>query len=335
MSYTLGLVNHLSAAKLNNAARVLWSYYRSRRLGRSVISGLPYSMSIEPTTACNLGCTECPSGLRQFSRDTGTLDLKFFNEVMEQVSPHLIYLTLYFQGEPFINQQFFDMVKVASNKNIFTSTSTNGHFLDEKRVEKTIESGLDRLIISIDGTDQETYEQYRVNGDLEQVIDGVERLEKMKKQEGKGPYTEIQFIVFRHNEHQVADMKKLFRKLGSNKLSFKTAQVYDYNSKEEIIPINEKFARYARDEEGKLKIKNKLLDHCWRMWHSCVVTWDGNVVPCCFDKDASHQLGNMKDRSFRDIWFGEDYQNFRNKILKSRSEIDICANCTEGTKVWI
>lgn len=70
------------------------------------------------------------------------------------------------------------------------------------------------------------------------------------------------------------------------------------------------------------------------MWHSCVITWDGKVVPCCFDKDAHFVLGDLKEQTFKEIWFGEKYNHFRKSLLKSRSEIEICKNCTEGTKVW-
>ena len=77
-----------------------------------------------------------------------------------------------------------------------------------------------------------------------------------------------------------------------------------------------------------------MLDHCWRLWHTCVITWDGKVVPCCFDKDASHPMGSLAEQDFDTIWKGTAYQQFRGALLRSRSEIDICQNCTEGTKVW-
>ena len=70
------------------------------------------------------------------------------------------------------------------------------------------------------------------------------------------------------------------------------------------------------------------------MWQSCVITWDGQVIPCCFDKDASHSMGSVMEKSFKEIWFSKLYQNFRNALLHSRSEIEICKNCTEGLKVW-
>ena len=70
------------------------------------------------------------------------------------------------------------------------------------------------------------------------------------------------------------------------------------------------------------------------MWHSCVITWDGLVVPCCFDKDAEYRQGDLKTETFAQLWRGPKYQNFRNSLLKGRDQIEMCRNCSEGTKVW-
>ena len=70
------------------------------------------------------------------------------------------------------------------------------------------------------------------------------------------------------------------------------------------------------------------------LWHDPVITWDGMVAPCCFDKDAQHKMGNLKEKSFKEIWKNGEYTRFRTQLLKGRKNIDICANCSEGTKVW-
>ena len=296
---------------------------------------MPISISIEPTTTCNLGCPECPSGLRQFTRDTGNLKSDFFRQIIDELAPTLTYLTFYFQGEPYINPKFLDMVEYANKKNIYTATSTNGHYLNDKNAKRTIESGLDRLIISIDGTTQEVYEQYRKNGKLEEVLAGTRRvLEWKKKIKSKTPHVIFQFLVVRPNEHQIDDAKALAKEYGVDEIRFKTAQIYDYKDGHPLIPTIEKYARYYQKEDGTYDVKNKLDDHCWRMWNSCVITWDGKVVPCCFDKDAKHQFGDLKEATFKEIWNNDNYRNFRASLFRSRSEIDICKNCSEGTKVW-
>jgi radical SAM protein with 4Fe4S-binding SPASM domain len=110
--------------------------------------------------------------------------------------------------------------------------------------------------------------------------------------------------------------------------------VYDYENGNPLIPTIEKYSRYKRLSNGKFVVKSSLDNHCWRMWSGAVVTWDGKVVPCCFDKDATHEMGNLSKEDFKSIWKGKAYAMFRKQLLKGRKEIDICKNCSEGTKVW-
>lgn len=331
----LNVATKLSVKKAWNASSILRSYYHSRITGLPSISGLPISISVEPTTSCNLRCPECPSGLRSFTRPTGMLQQDMFKNTIEQLKDTLTYLTFYFQGEPYLHPQFLDMVKYASSNGIYTATSTNAHYLKDDIARQTVESGLDRLIISIDGTSQDTYESYRVGGDLSKVIEGTKSIIAWKRKlKSRTPHVIFQFLVVRPNEHQVPEVYALADQLGVNQVVLKTAQIYEYEKGSDLIPLQEKYSRYRKLDNGLYAIKNNFDSHCWKMWHSCVVTWDGKVVPCCFDKDSHFVLGNLKEQSFKEIWFGEQYQAFRASILKSRSEIEICKNCTEGTKVW-
>lgn len=296
---------------------------------------MPMALSIEPTTACNLACPECPSGLKMFSRPTGNLQMELNKKIINELSPWLLYINYYFQGEPFIHPHFLEMVRYAASKRIFTSASTNAHFLDDETARKTVESGLDRLIVSIDGTSQDTYQQYRINGDLRKVVEGTKNIVRWKKTlRSKTPHLIFQFLVVRPNEHQVDDVFALAKELGVDEVRIKTAQVYQYENGNPLIPENEAYSRYRKNSDGTYSLKNKLQNHCWRMWSSSVITWDGKVVPCCFDKDATHRLGDLKNQSFRSIWNSVDYLSFRKAVLRSRKEIDICSNCSEGSKVW-
>ena len=335
LSNNIQLLRKLSFKKLFNAFKVWVSYYISKNTKKVSSIGFPISMAIEPTTSCNLRCPECPSGLRQFTRPIGMLEPTFFKKTIDEVYRELIYLTFYFQGEPYLNPNFLDMVRYASDKGIYTSTSTNAHYLNKEQARKTVESKLDRLIISIDGTTQETYEQYRIGGTLRKVIDGTKHMIEAKRElKSNTPHIVFQFLVVKPNEHQLNDVQLLAKELGVDEVVFKTAQVYDFENGNPLIPENIKYSRYKKNADGTYSIKNKLLNQCWRMWSSCVVTWDGVVVPCCFDKDAKHQLGDLKKESFKELWKSDKYRGFRQAILKSRQEIDICKNCSEGTKVW-
>jgi radical SAM protein with 4Fe4S-binding SPASM domain len=331
----INLLSKLNGRRIGNALKLLSSYYVSRALKRNIHLGKPLSMEIEPTTSCNLRCPQCPSGLREFTRNTGMLNLDLYKKIIDELHPELVWLILYFQGEPFLNKQFLEFVKYASEKNIYTATSSNAHYFTDEVAEATVKSGLDRLIISIDGVTQESYAKYRIGGKIEKVLEGTQKLVYWKKNlRSKTPHIIWQFIAFKHNEHEIPLIKKMAKEIGVDELGIKTAQIYDYQTSNELIPDNEQLSRYKKNEEGSYEIKNKLLNQCWRMWRGSVITWDGLVVPCCFDKDATHRFGDVSNNSFSSIWQGEAYNNFRTAILKSRKEIDICTNCTEGTKVW-
>jgi radical SAM protein with 4Fe4S-binding SPASM domain len=331
----LNLLSKLTFRRVWNGMKVWSSYYWSKWTRKPVQWGYPVSISFEPTNFCNLRCPECPSGLRSFTRPTGMLQRDFFRETIDDLHRELLYLVFYFQGEPYLNPNFLDMVQYASQKKIYTATSTNAHYLTDENARRTIESGLDRLIISIDGTTQEVYEQYRVGGQLQKVLDGARNIVRWKREmKSKKPFVVFQFLVVKPNEHQIEDVKRLGREIGVDDVWFKTAQIYDYeNDPNQLIPTREEYSRYKRTSEG-VRFKGKLQNQCWRLWHDPVITWDGLVAPCCFDKDAQYRMGNLRQQSFREIWQNGEYRQFRSRILKGRKEIDICANCSEGTRVW-
>ncbi len=325
----------ITVRRMRNAYRIWHSFRKARKTRNPAIQGMPFSISMEPTTACNLRCPECPSGLRAFTRPTGNLKEGFFKRVIDELADDLWALTFYFQGEPFINPRFLEMANYASEKGIYTNTSTNGHFLTDAKAEETVRSGLSRLIISIDGTDQDTYSAYRREGTLSTVIEGAERVVEWKRRlKSATPHIVFQYLVVRPNEHQIPEARKLAKRIGVDDLWLKTAQVYDPRDDHPLIPVQDKYSRYRRNKNGVWETKGGQANSCWKMWHSCVVTWDGKVVPCCFDKDAKWVMGDLNTQSFREIWHGTKYNDFRDRVLHDRRSIDMCRNCSEGCPVW-
>jgi radical SAM protein with 4Fe4S-binding SPASM domain len=327
--HVLHFLKKLTFARLVNIAQVNLGYYVKKPFG------LPYALAIEPTTSCNLRCPECPSGLRSFTRPTGHIALEKFKFYLDQYAKKAIYLNLYFQGEPYLNPNFLPMVQYAQEKKMYVSSSTNAHYLSKEKALETVKSGLDRLIISIDGTSQATYEQYRIGGSLDKVKEGLANLVAAKKEiNSLTPYIVIQFLVLATNEAQLPEIEDLAKSYGADELSLKSAQLYDFENGNELMPKNQLYSRYVLGANGKYKTKHKLENHCWKMWHSQVITWDGKIVPCCFDKDAEHVMGDLNQQTLTDIWGAHAYQSFRKQVLTARQDIKICTNCTEGCKVY-
>lgn len=312
------------------------SFHLSNLIRKPIHWGTPIAASIEPTTTCNLKCPQCPSGLRQFTRPTGNLDLELNERILDQAGKSLQYVNYYFQGEPFVHPRFLKLVKAARKRNIYTVTSTNAHFISPETAEKIVESDLNEIIISIDGLEQDTYEKYRINGKLSKVLEGTKNIIAAKRKlNRKNPITVFQFLVVSYNEHEIEALHQLAADLGVDEVRLKTVQVYDFETGNDLLPKNEKYSRYKRDKDGKYALKNQFKNQCWRMWSSCVFTWDGAIVPCCFDKDAIHKMGDLKTDDFRAVWKSAIYSNFRKQLLKNRQAIEICKNCSEGSKIWI
>jgi radical SAM protein with 4Fe4S-binding SPASM domain len=297
--------------------------------------GMPISYSIEPTNHCNLKCPECPSGLGTLTRPLGLLKLDDFKKWIDQIKDTGFYVQLFFQGEPFINKQLPEMIKYAQSKNIYVSISTNGHFVNKVNVNDVLKYAPDKLIYSVDGLDEVSYQKYRVGGTFKQADEGLKLLITRRKQmKKKNPYVEFQFIVMKQNEHQLNDVRKYCDEVGVDKLVFKTMQISSYENAVKFLPTNPKFRRYLV-KDGQFSIKSKLKNHCFALWRTSVITWDGKVVPCCFDKDAKYTLGILNNNRFIDIWKSNSYQKFRSSVLTDRKKISMCTNCTEGLKMNI
>ena len=332
-----------------NLFQILAGYLLSRTTKKAIHWGNPVAVSIEPNNSCNLHCPECPAGQKLLTRPQGSMNPDLFKSIICELLPHLSYLTLYFQGEPYLCQHLFEFIAFARSKKIFVSTSTNGHFLNENTVRQTVASKLNRLIISLDGANQQSYEAYRQGGDFKRVVEGIRLLAGEKKRlKSQSPEVILQCLLLKSNESQLDDITALAKTLGVDKLEFKTAQFNDFENGNPLMPETDKYSRYKRVKDFKMenanskmqnadgkvqnikyKIQNVLPDSCFRMWSSCVITWDGKVVPCCFDKDATYVLGDLKKQRFTDIWRGEPAKKFRNEILQHRKSIDICSNCSQ------
>ena len=265
-------------------------------------------------------------------RAPGRMSLETFQQLLQLVGRDLIFLIIYHQGEPYINKNFFDFVRLAKKYNIYVTTSTNGHFFTPENVRRTIESGLDSMIVSIDGTTQESYARYRVGGQLERVLEGTRLLIKMRKELGsRTPNVALQFLVMKHNEDEIPAMAELAKDLGVDRFLVKNIEVRTVEEAREWLPQQDIFRRYEW-RNGQFVVKggtNK--QYCPRIWFSALMNWDGTFVPCCFDKNGEYPLGHVNKAShFSDIFKGQAFQDFRQRHLEDRKSIDICRNCNQG-----
>lgn len=313
--------------KYLNLIKLLMSYGLSIITKRPLIWGMPAAINIEISSRCNLSCPECFKGAGRLNRDEGLMNIQMFEKIISELKSYLFNINLYFQGEPMLHPEFFSFVTIAEGIGI--TLSTNGHFFSDENIGKLISSGIRKVIVPVDGMDQYTYEKYRRGGNLNVVLEGIRMLSQAKAKNKSSLKIEIQCLVNRYNQQQISDFKEFARKTGS-KLKLKSMQVITGNF-DEWLPECNKYRRYIK-KNNKYRLKGKLKSRCLRLWLNPVITWDGNVLPCCFDKTAYYSFGNIAGASFREVWEGERNRTFRNKFLIERKKIEICKNCTTGLK---
>lgn len=313
-----------------NFLKLIVSYLFSFSQSHKILNISPHFISIETSDFCNLHCPECPVGMSKTSlTEKSTFSFDLYKKLIYELSPTLHHVILYFQGEPFLNNQLVDLITITHNSGIYTSTSTNGQFLNKTVAKEIVLSGLDKLIVSIDGYTQEVYQTYRVGGNLQKAIDGIKYVVDWKKElKSLTPLVEIQFLVLKTNEHQMKEMKRLAKFLKVDCLSFKSAQLYDFENGNELLTSKKRYSRYKITKDGKYMIKGRQPNHCWRLWSGAVINVQGNVLPCCFDKSSEYSFGSIVDNSFSNCWQGAEASDFRNKIISNRKQFGMCRNCT-------
>lgn len=322
------IIRSLTPRRIVNIARNVCSYLLSNATRRVYVWGMPVFISVEPTSYCNLRCPECACGTKELERPNGFQTIETFKSIISPIGKDTLGLLLYFQGEPFLNKDIYKMISYARQQGMYVIISTNGHyFTNPDKVKDLINSGLNALVISLDGITQESYAKYRVGGRLQTVLDGIECIIAARKaSKNRLPRIYLQFLVSSYNEHQIDEAKSLARKLGADKIYFKTMQIFHAEGVS-FLPALRDYRRYDKNN-GKLHATYGPVNKCLRLWTGAVVTWDGMVVPCCYDKKAEHAFGKVNGAvGIPEIWRSDALRSLRQRVLKSSRSIPICVDC--------
>ncbi len=292
-------------------------------------AGRPATAMVEPTNACNLRCPTCPTGAGKIAPKPA-MRLGRFRRVLGELGPGLRNLALWNYGEPLLNPDLGPMIAAAKAAGVgVVKVSTNAHFLDRRRVEALLASGLDVLIVSLDGASQATYETFRRGGDFARAAGMIERLcAEKRRRGGAGPRVELQFIVMRHNEHEIEEVRRLAAAWGVDRLRLKTVGADD-DANRALVPASRLLSRY--DAEGR---PNAERPFCTMAWDHTVINVDGSVTPCCYlrpDMGEAFVMGNAFETPFVEIWRGAKYRAFRAAMLAGRRAMPVCGACRGGT----
>ena len=248
-----------------------------------------------------------------------------WERVLAEAAPYAHTMQFYFQGEPLLNKDLPRMIKEAHDAGLYTIVSTNAQALTAGQAEELVKAGLDRIIVSMDGLTAESYEAYRIGGDIKKCKAALGYLHeaklKIKNYELK---IELQCLRLRTNEHEWDDFKREYKRLGADRLAFKTAQLYDYTDGHPLMPTNPRYSRYVKGTDGKYH-RRKLRKGCLRVWSGVVVTTNGEVLPCCYDKAHAYTYGNIMESSLQELFSNEKAIAFRRAAIQEQPQI--CKEC--------
>ena len=329
--------NH-SVRRLSNRA----VNYGDRKLrGKPKAAAMPYAILVEPTTACQLKCPLCPVGNGMLERPPVFLEMDLYKKVVDELAPFLYTMNFNGSGEPLLHPEIVEMIQYGASKGIWMDVFTNFQLLRTDIIDGLPSSGLNRILISLDGTDKETYESYRIRGKFERIVGNIERLvHKRNATPGSPLVIDIQFVAMRQNEHQIEEIQEMARKLGADNLIIKRTFLFqgtgDTAKTLSYLPESEALSLYKKDQlrpdDAKNPVEFKGTEHkiCELLWTSSVLLADGRVSPCCFDYHGWVILGDAKKQTFKELWNGPAYQAFRAKVTADWRKVKLCTSMLGG-----
>jgi radical SAM protein with 4Fe4S-binding SPASM domain len=276
---------------------------------RVVATGLPAHMKIELTNFCNLACPMCPH--EQMQRAVGYMKPELFRRIIDQSAPWLEFAYLHHLGESLFHGKIGELIRYGRSQGVAMGLSTNATYLDHRKGRTLLESGLDFLVISMDGASPDTYDRMRVGGDFATTVKNVRAFFEQKRQIRNHLTVVVQMIVTAENHHEVKDFAALWQEDGAQ------------------VMIKE-----ARDWAGQVKLvqlgKPAPVNRtpCKMLWTELTVLWDGKIVPCVNVFEHDNVLGDFSKQTLEEIWNGAAMQELRAAHLADAVEdVAVCRTC--------
>ena len=315
-----------TARKLANLVRVRWQYGRKSL----VATGYPYRYYVEPTNSCNLRCPFCFGWQERSGRQWGLMAPDTFRTIVDQIAPYAYWIDLYDRGEPLLHPDLFAMIAYAHQHRVGTKISSNLNKLDEAGAEQIVKSGLDYLVVSVDGATQETYHSYRVGGNLEVVLKNLRAIvENKRRLKSATPYITMRTLLNRRTEPEMEAIRRIARETGVDNLIFVPMIVNIASADaDQWLPTNPLYSFYDYDRRTNAMAGDTKA--CVELWSRGTITWDGRVFPCCFSDGPNEELGDVAGGSLLAIWNNEAYQAsraaFRDPLAPPRVTT-VCTSC--------
>ena len=309
-----------------------------RKMRRIEVRSHPYLLIIDPCNFCNLRCPLCPTGLNDLGREQAMMSFEHFKHYFDPHAPYLFEAYLHNWGESLINKQVYRMIEHAQRSNVGTNLSSNFVIVKPDDLDNLIDSGLEYLVVSLDGATPESYAKYRIRGDFERVVDNLaDLLRRRNLRKQRTPVVEWQFIVMKTNEHELEAAERMAREIGVDLIRF--------------IPVGMPFETRNRKDTADLWYPQSVAgratsDHseqqfgqagkpgpCFYLYRSMVVNPDGGVSPCCVVYRQNRDFAQLSGEAPVDVmavWNNERYRSARS-LYSSRTVPNrrptVCDSC--------
>lgn len=313
-------LKHATPRRWENLAVAQAHYY----LGTDVVHGLPPLMYIDPINYCNLHCPLCPTGRGVLGRKRGKMPFSLFQRLVDEIAGRVYFLNLYNWGEPLLHPQIFDMVEYATSKGLSVRISSNLNRLTPEQAKLMVESGLEELLVDLDGATQETYEKYRIGGNLASVVNNIRSIVSAKKKLNT-PYPLItaRVLLNNYNWSEIQQIRTLAWDLGVDR--FWVAPIYVDMSRPDDI---EKWI--GKDRRVRESNPTDRPRKCDQLWRNLTVSWDGGVFPCCWFHQEEYDFGNvLNDGSLLEIWNNTRFIQSR-RFITGKTDLPpdtMCGQC--------
>jgi MoaA/NifB/PqqE/SkfB family radical SAM enzyme len=289
---------------------------------REVVSNFPIEAYLEPTSFCNLRCPACPTGLRLGERPFASVNENLFKSAIDEIGDYVFLLWMYNWGEPLLHKQTPELIGYAKTKDLKVVLSSNLSIkLSDDYIERLVGSGLDTLIVGLDGVTEESYAKYRRGGSLALVRENMLRIQDAKSRlNSPTPHVLWQFLVFKHNEHEIAEAVAIHREWGADEIKMAPAEMplapYDDGFEPSTLP---QYNMYHRESDFMKETERQMgaSRPCSWLYGTFVMNPNGKVSPCCGVSAEKNDFGEFAaGNDFFKVWNNDTFKRARRMFAR-------------------
>jgi radical SAM protein with 4Fe4S-binding SPASM domain len=247
------------------------------------------------------------------------MEWDLYTAIIDEIAPFAEAVVLHSWGEPLLHTRILDMIRYAKERDLWVETSTNATRLNEEVSRQLIDSGLDRIYLSMDGLTKETYEKVRVKGKFEEVRGNIERFLDLKHELGSPIEADIQIVRLSETDAEVDEFVRTWKDSHADLINIKELDTWGGQ-------IDEVEQLAVEEEHDNPNLDRK---PCPNLWYHCHIHWDGTVVSCSRDYDAVTPLGNVKNGGVLKTWHGARMRKMRRWHAEGNFCAKQCIDCTE------